>query len=71
MDGYTLGSIFCLYRGIIGVGGLEACQVFGVFLCLGGVLKPSVCEVGQESACLFLIVFKWARVLSVPVFEFR
>ena len=22
-------------------------------------------------ACLFLVVFKWARVLSVPVFEFR
>jgi len=53
MDGYTLGSIFCLYRGIIGVGGLEACQVFGVFLCLGGVLKPSVCEVGQVRLLVF------------------
>lgn len=24
-----------------------------------------------KSACLFLVVFKWARVLSIPVFEFR
>jgi len=24
-----------------------------------------------EMACLFLVVFKWARVLPVPVFEFR
>ncbi len=24
-----------------------------------------------EMACLFLVVFKWARVLSVSVFEFR
>ncbi len=24
-----------------------------------------------ERACLLLVMFKWARVLSVPVFEFR
>ncbi len=24
-----------------------------------------------KSACLFLVVFKWARVLSVSIFEFR
>ena len=24
-----------------------------------------------KSACLFLVVFKWARVFSVSVFEFR
>jgi len=25
----------------------------------------------SKSACLFLVVFKWARVFSVSVFEFR
>ncbi len=53
MNGYTLGSIFCLCGRIIGVGGLEACPVFGVFLCLGGVLKSSVCEGGQVRLLAF------------------
>jgi hypothetical protein len=52
-DGYTLRSILCLYGRIIGVGGLEVCPVFGVFLCLGGVLKPSVCEGGQVRLFVF------------------
>ncbi len=53
MDGYTLGSIFCLCGRIIGVEGLEACPVFGVFLCLGGVLRFFVCEGVQVRLLVF------------------
>jgi len=53
MDGYTLGSIFCLYGGIIGVEGLKACQVFEPSPCLGGVLRFFGCEGGQDGLLVF------------------
>ena len=53
MDGYMFGRVFYLCGRIIGVGGLKACPVFGVFLCLGGVLKFFVYEVGQVRLLVF------------------
>jgi CO dehydrogenase nickel-insertion accessory protein CooC1 len=53
VDGYTLGRIFCLCGRIIGVEGLEACQVFEPFLCSGGVLRFFVCEGGQVRLLVF------------------
>jgi len=48
-----LEVFFCLCGRITGVEGLEAYLVFGVFLCLGGVLRFSVCEVGQVRLLAF------------------
>ena len=53
MDGYRLGSIFCLCGRITGAEGLEAYPVFGIFLCLGGVLMSSVCKGGQVRLLVF------------------
>jgi hypothetical protein len=53
MDGYTLRSILCLYGGIIGVEGLEACPVSEPSLCLGEVLRFFVCEAGRDGLLVF------------------
>ncbi len=47
------GSISCLCGRIIGVEGLEACPVFELFLCFGGVLRFFVCEGGQVRLLVF------------------
>ena len=48
-----LEVFFCLCGRITGVEGLEAYLVFGVFLCLGGVLMSSVCKVWREGLLVF------------------
>jgi len=48
-----LEVFFCLCGGIIGVGGLEAYPVFEPSLCLGEVLRFSVCEGGRDGLLAF------------------
>ena len=50
---WVFEGLFVLEARFKAVAGLKACPVFGVFLCLGGVLRFFVCEVGQVRLLVF------------------